>query len=201
MKKDLYQSAIQCYRTSMFQTMNVSTRGWTCRYFADMQWNVAISITALFHLTFSTGNKCPHTQLNSWLHRKPGSLSVVACQTVIFCEVNCTRRNSTEAGTCCVFANASVYLPASISVPLICDPHCLSPCEGPSTSYTQIPKPLCLSTQTPSEQFQGGEAADEHPNTWCSPSKLHWLLLVAADLAAALLTTSPNNGCCPGELP
>lgn len=52
---------------------------------------------------------------------------MVACQTVIFFEVNYARRNSTEAGTCCVFANASVYFPASIQgtllVPLICHPH------------------------------------------------------------------------------
>lgn len=88
----------------------------------------------------------PTHSVKSWLHHKPGNLSMAVCQTVISLEVNCFRRNPTETGTCWVFARASDYLPASMHrtllVPLICDPHGLSPSEGCSPSH--IPKPLWL---------------------------------------------------------
>lgn len=76
----------------------------------------------------------PHTQLSSWLHHKPGNLSMVACQTVIFSGVNCSRRNPAETGTCWGFARGSAHLLVPVQgsqlVPLS-HPHCWSSSEGP----------------------------------------------------------------------
>lgn len=120
----------------------------------------------------------PHTQLSSWLHLKPGNVSMVACQTVIFSEVNCSRRNPAETGTCWGFAMASVHLPVAVQgtqlVPLS-HPHCWSPSESP---VCPTPRPLCPSTDTP----RSSRVVKGHTSTWAlnlllpNSSDFCWLL-------------------------
>lgn len=152
----------------------------------------------LFHLTFPTINATHSVKqlasLQAW------QLVDGGVPDVIFSEVNCSRRNPADTGTCWGFARASGDSPVPVQGTPLGHPHCWSPSESPVSP-----------TPPPQHRYpEDFRVLKEQTSTWAfnvllpSSSDFCWLLqswLWACCLLVQITTAAQENNLkSPGNL-